>query len=283
MTDWSAIVYGRTAVADRWWRALPHGLTTRHWAAQAALDTVASGSGLIQPGSGPADGTAFTPRMVLARDRDGTLVGVACRARQLDTRLCQDRHGRDLYCFAGWFTADRFVREIPRLDELGPGPASWAGAVYRQYAEPVWTTPEHSLSVIASDPGPAPWQASLPRREADTGGDDVASGPLPALRTSPGHVLAFPASSSVRLWDLASRSGGPFMLTTGWQQAGHAPLDRITHLCAADLMSETALPAPAAPVRAPVSAAPSPETADEQPGMDKRARWASLLGAFRRS
>jgi len=245
---------------------------------------VASGSGLIQPGGGPADAAAFTPRTVLARGRDGTLVGIACRARQLDTRLCQDRHGRDLYCFVGWFTADRFVREIPRLDELGPGPASWASAVYRQYAEPVWTTPEHSLSVIASDPGPAPWQASLSRLEADTGGD-VASGPLPALRTSPGHVLAFPASSSVRLWDLASRSGGPFMLTTGWQQAGHAPLDRITHLCAADLMSEAALPAPA---QTPASSPPSPETVDKEtvdkrPGMDKRARWASLLGAFRRS
>jgi hypothetical protein len=241
MTQWSAIVYGRTFVADRWWRALPRGLSPAHWSAKVMLDTVAGGRGLIlQPGS-VEDKTVFTPRTVLARGPDGTLVGIACRARMLDPQMCTDPSGRELYSFVGWFAADARTREIPPLAELASATASWVGAAYREYTGPVWTSPGNRLEVIASDPGPAPWPGTTAGQPSG-----AASGSKSPLTGSSEFVFTRPAADAEFLWDLASQAAGPFVVATGWQQARHASLERITHLCADDVTKAAALRRPVA-------------------------------------
>jgi hypothetical protein len=237
MTEWSALVYGRTFVADRWWRALPQGLSQTHWSAKVMLDIVAGGKGLILQRGSAEDKTVFTPRVVLARGPDGTLVGMASRARQLDPQMCTDKSGRELYGFVGWFAADPLTREIPRQAELLSALARWAGAVYREYTGPVWTSPGNSLEVVASNPGSAPW----PEVTAQLPGD-VASGQPSLLTGSREEVLTWPEADAEPLWDLAVQAGGPFVLTTGWQEARHASLERITHLCAHDVTKATAVP-----------------------------------------
>jgi hypothetical protein len=246
VTEWAPVVYGRTLVADQWWRALPAGLHPGHWVARVVLDTVANGAGLARPRSGPGSEWLYAPRMTFARGAEGTLVGVACRARQLDENLCQDRHGRELYCFVGWFTADPAAAGIPPQAALAPGPESWAGATYREYAADVWGTPAAALSILESKRGRPPWEA------APAPAPPMPDGPVNLPRTldstSPGHVMVFRSADAAGLWTRANEAPGPFILVTGWRQARQAPLERITVLTADDVTKAEAVPRPSTPV-----------------------------------
>jgi hypothetical protein len=276
MSGWSAIVYGRTFVADRWWRALPRGLSPDHWAAKVMLDTVAGGRGLVLSRGSAKDEIVFTPRMLLARDKVGTLVGIACRVDQLDSETCQDEFGRDLYCFVGWFIDDPLTREIPHHAELAPVQGGWASAVYRRYTVPMWTTPEKELSITESDQGPAPWRVGTPLGPLDVPSDAPPGPSSPLAGTSRDYVLVWPKAHAASLWDLAVRKDGPFVLTTGWQQVRHARLKRITHLCADDVTKEAAVP------RSTAQITREPETASGQKSVLDTARQTDSITSLRR-
>lgn len=225
MSGWSPVVYGRTHVADKWWRALPTGITTSHWVADAVIDTVAGGAALVRYPDSP-DGVnnlvepENTPRFAFVRGTSGSLVGLACRARALSSELCQDQFGREIYCFVGWFTPDRKAADIPAAVDLIPA----ASQVYQQYSAPVWTTESTALTVQESAVGPAPWP--YPASRTEHGGE---------LRTVDKHVMVYPAAMADRLWRDGIESSGPFLLVTGWQEARQASLERITHLSAASV------------------------------------------------
>jgi hypothetical protein len=222
VSGWSPVIYGRTRVADKWWRALPVGITTGHWVADAAVDTVARGAALVGYPNSPDRPSSpvepeNTPRFAFVRKTGGSLVGLACRARLLSSELCQDQFGREIYCFVGWFTLDPKARDIPAPADLIPA----ASQVYQQYSAPVWTTEPTTLRVQESAVGPAPWPhpASHPEQGAE-------------LSTVDQRVMIYPAAMAQQLWCDGIGSSGPFVLVTGWQQARQASLERITHLSA---------------------------------------------------
>ncbi len=233
MSGWSPVVYGRTRAADIWWRALPAGIGTEHWVAAAVTDTVAGGAGLVRYRDDQDEMPENTPRFVLARDTDGTLIGLACRARALSSELCQDQFGREIYCFVGWFTADPRARDIPAIEDLFPAPGGWASQVYERYSAPVWTAEPLTLTIQRSAPDPA--LQPHPSGRPEGGGE---------LRALKGRVRVYPAVMADQLWGYGSESDGPFLLVTGWQLARQASLERITHLSAGDVTEPTTAPRP---------------------------------------
>src|SRR4051812_25107855 len=88
--QWAPIVFGRTARADLWWRAVPPDPTVRGWAEKVISDAV--GGGRIV-----ADG----PRFLLACVDDHWLVGVASWASEFNSELVVDDR-RPSSAFVGW-------------------------------------------------------------------------------------------------------------------------------------------------------------------------------------
>jgi hypothetical protein len=252
-------------VADIWWRALPAGIDAGHWVAAAVTDTVAGGIGLVRYRDERDEPPENSPRFVLARGADGTLVGLACRARALSSELCQDEFGREIYCFVGWFTPDPGTRDIPAMEDLFPVPGGWASQVYEQYSAPVWTAGPVTLAIQQSEPGPAPWPGPPGRPEH--------SGELHALER---HVRIYPAAMAGQLWGYGIESSGPFLLVAGWQLARQAPLERITHLGADDIAQPTTAARPL----------PRPEpddTARSKVGQDSRLAATPLARQYQAS
>jgi hypothetical protein len=253
MGTWSAVVYGRTSVADRWWRALPAGVSTGHWVAEAVLDTVAAGAALVRYDQDPGGPEEYSPRYALARRADGTLVGVACRARALSSELCQDKFSREIYCFVGWFTTDPAARGLPPQADLLPVPGGWMSQVYEQYTRPVWTADAEALEIQESAAGQAPWSASLLQQQEEegpplgllAGRPPAATGLLGATRAVRNQRVAlYPAAMASQAWHEGGTSNGPFFLVTGWQMVRHAPLERIPHICADDVTEATVIDRP---------------------------------------
>jgi hypothetical protein len=253
VSSWSPVVYGRTLHIDQWWRALPAGLSLGHWVTGTVLDTVGHGYSLVRYHKEADSPPEQTPRFALARGRDGTLVGLACRARAISADMCQDWKDRELYCFVGWFSPDPGTPELPTIADLRPVQGSWAGQVYRTYFEPVWKEPRGAtLTTQVSHAGPAPWRR-MPVSPSDDG--------TPLLAPD-GRVVVSPAAMADRLWRDGVGSPGPFFLVTGWQEARDASLARITHLCADDLTEPGTVSRP--PSTVPPNAVPSSPAGDDR-------------------
>lgn len=231
MSAWAPVIYGRTHQVDEWWRALPAGSSARGWLGEAVLAAVAGGNGLVRYRDEPGAPVKNTPRFILARGTGGTLVGLSCRARALSEELCQDRYGREIYCFTGWFTADQAASDIPALDEFTARPDSWAAAAYVRYSQPVWQAT--SVSVQETVPGAAPWAPS--RREPGL----REPGKADKLTVLAQQVRFHPSAMAAQLWRAGLETPWPFTLVVGWQVARHASLDQITHLCADDITEVT--------------------------------------------
>ncbi|WP_328708425.1 hypothetical protein [Microbispora hainanensis] len=300
MTMWTPVVYGRTHRADRWWRALPAGISPNGWIADAVNAAVAGGRGLRWPEAvseaagetSRPEGSRLEGRYLLARRvnggdgmnrANGVLMGVACYARALSQEMHTDEASRELYCFVGWWGTPQTPSDIPSFAALTENCERWAGDVYQTYFEQVWKEHPARVHTQESVPETAPWAQDDPVAdglvESPASAPEVTPPPLlgvgPAGFTSrKDEVLLYPASHAERLWDEGRRTKVPFTLVTGWDASAQALLRPVTHLCAADIHEPRTVPAPVIAQPPP----PSPKPGGRKPE-DKKPD-ADLLGQF---
>jgi hypothetical protein len=181
---------------------------------------------------------AGSPRFLLAQDARRRVVGVACPARELSERMHFDGR-RELSCFVGW-VADRPLAAMspwmagPALPDLRREYARWAAPVYQEVMGHVWDLPHSPFRE------PAVTEAAVPPWDT-TGGDvdyDLAE-PVPP----PGRGL-WPPATWPALWTAALTMTGPFTCVVGWEQAGLARREGVTHLGVTDAPPRVAPDAP---------------------------------------
>jgi hypothetical protein len=199
-----------------------------------------------------------SPRFVLAQNRVQRIVGVACRARQLNDQMCLDGQHRELSCFIGWMTsrpaeAGPGTADGPVFPELQASYAQWAKPVYDEVMGAVWELPSSPFRRPAvSHAAAAPW--------GQTVRDDLAE----RVPRPPGGL--WPPSAWPDLWAAALVTPDPFTCVLGWPQtmatAGEATAT-VTYLGAADAPRRDAPLAPSLTVlphqKAPL-AEPAPPT-----------------------
>ncbi|MFE7563901.1 hypothetical protein [Kitasatospora sp. NPDC057500] len=217
---WSAVVYGRTLRVDQWWRALPAGVDRQGAVGDAVRAAVAGGSRL-----------EYGPRFLLHRDVRGVLVGAACELGLISREMVQDRFGRPLYGFVGWYrpaSADTGGR-IPTLAELTEHLADWAGPVYTEWIAPTWEAEgREEAEPWTTRPVAAPWPERAP---GAAGGPAVPAAWRPAL---PAGTHLLPEADAHGVWAAAAAGPGRCVLVTGWRRRSDADADRLTHLTSAD-------------------------------------------------
>jgi hypothetical protein len=211
---WAPVVYGRTAVADMWWQAVPEGADDSGWLVGVVRAVFAGGSEL-----------KASPRFLLAQDLARRIVGVACRARDLSDRMYSDGQ-RELSCFVGWMTSRSAVAESgaqggPALTDLQERYAQWAAPVYEEVMSPVWDLPHSPFRRPAvTYPVTAPWDQTVRYVLSEA-----------APRPAEGF---WPAPAWPQVWAAALATADPFTCVTGWQHARSARRKDVTHLGAAD-------------------------------------------------
>ncbi|MFF7457138.1 hypothetical protein [Kitasatospora sp. NPDC008115] len=237
---WSAVVYGRTLRVDQWWRALPAGVDRQGPVGDAVRAAVAGGSRL-----------EYGPRFLLHRDIRGVLVGAACELGLISREMVQDRFGRPLYGFVGWYrpaSADTGGR-VPTLAELTGHLADWAGPVYTEWIAPTWeAVGREEAEPWTTRPVAAPWPERAP---GAAGGPAVPSAWRPAL---PAGTHLLPEADAHGVWAAAAAGPGRCVLVTGWRRRSDADADRLTHLTSADCQGYELLrpPPPPPPPTPPV-------------------------------
>ncbi|MEV6976042.1 hypothetical protein [Kitasatospora sp. NPDC093806] len=215
---WSAVVYGRTLQVDQWWRALPAG-ADRQGPLGDAVRAVVAGGNRLEHG----------PRFLLHRDGHGVLVGAACELGLISRTMVNDRFGRPLYGFVGWYRAAPTGGRIPGLAELADRLADWAGPVYRQWTEQTWTAVgRDEAEPRATRPAAVPWAEPL---RAGTAGPAAAPVWLPT-RSDGAHLL--PETAADELWSAAAAGTDRCVLVTGWRRRSDAEPAELTHLTSAD-------------------------------------------------
>lgn len=247
---WSPVVYGRTRHVDRWWRAIP-------------ADTTGAGA---SPGSswlaGPLHAVVqggrdltTAPRFLLARRDSRHLVGVACRAADLDPERCSDGV-RDLYCFVGWAGTG----EVPTLTRLQSCYREWAGAEYRRWVGADWGTSEAADPAPHRTPGGAPPWPDPDTRDAEP--DTDPPGNAPPAPEAPGRLVVWPEPDAGLLWHTVAAGVGDAVLVTGLQRINRNRLRDATHVASADAAERHLLgPAPdldarPAPIESPTAPTP---------------------------
>ncbi|MFE2111698.1 hypothetical protein ACFXAF_38385 [Kitasatospora sp. NPDC059463] len=204
------------------------------------------------------------PRFLLHRDDRGVLVGAACELDLISRVMVQDRFGRPLYGFVGWYrpASAGSGGRVPALAELAGHLADWAGPVYaewiaqtgeavgREEAEPRTTRavaapwPERAPLAAGAAPQPAVWRPALP---------------------AGCHLL--PEADAPGLWAAAAAGPGRCVLVTGWRRRADADADRLTHLTSADCHGyELLRPPPPPPPPRPVPPPPAPGRSGPAPG-----------------
>ncbi|MFB7470483.1 hypothetical protein [Kitasatospora sp. NPDC056184] len=239
---WSAVVYGRTLRVDQWWRALPAGVDRQGPVGDAVRAAVAGGSRL-----------EYGPRFLLHRDGRGVLVGAACELGLISREMVQDRFGRPLYGFVGWYrpASAGTGGRLPGLPELAHHLAGWAGPVYTEWIAPTWeAVGREDAEPRTTRPVAAPW----PDRPA--GAADPAPTP-PAWRPAhPAGSHLLPEADAPGLWAAAAAGPGRCVLVTGWRRRSDAEAGRLTHLTSADCHGYELLSPPP----------PPPPPPQQQPG-----------------
>lgn len=247
---WAPVVYARIRRVDSWWRALPaasgdvdHGGTGSPsagspWLAGPVLAVVQGGREL-----------AAGPRFLLARHGSRHLVGVACRAVDLEPAMASDGT-RDLYCFVGWVGTGA----VPPLALLRRSYPEWAGAEYRRWVGPDWdASPSEDRAPRSTTPGPPPWSDEWPQTEpeprvesgfrgdpASAAGAAVEAVALPPAPVSSGRVHVWPEHEAHLLWQAVA--AGPTdpthmvdaVLVTGLRVARRSRVRGLTHAASAD-------------------------------------------------
>jgi hypothetical protein len=245
---WAGVVYGRTYSADLWWRALPETVDRSGPEAAAVMAAVGGGRGLNR-----------SPRLVLTRGRAGMLLGVACTASRLSDMNSDGR--RPLFCFVGWFTADR-TAAVPGLDEVEAGWPQWARDEYERRMRWAWKehpsklrTPEPTLPEAPPWPDPRQGGPAVPHISREQA--------RAILSSAEGHVRVHPAGERAAVWQAAARYGRHVALVTGWASYHDAVLDGVTDVCADDVSGNQPLlvPVPEARPRGPHEVPTAPKAA----------------------
>jgi hypothetical protein len=274
---WKPVVFGRTHKVDEWWRAVPDELDRYGWLGAMVSAVVGGGHGLDR-----------RQRILLAHGRDGTLLGVACRAGQLHDTMSADEHGRPLFCFVGWWhpPVNTPVR-VPTAAQLREGSLQWTRPVYELWMGKDWE--QHAAKVRgphASTPVTPPW---LDVPAAPAAPPDVAAQPRSesdhTLTPAPaGHLRLHPATQADQVWAALSATPGEVALVVGWAEYRDGLAAAVTDLCADDVGagSPRTLPRPpaAAPARrdTPASvpylpvAGEEPPAGRERPSIEERYR-----------
>jgi hypothetical protein len=223
---WAPVVYGRTAVTDTWWQAMPENADDSGW-----LVTIV---GTVFAGGNQLD---VRPRFVLAQNRVQRIVGVACRARLLNDQMCLDGQHRELSCFIGWMTSRSAAPgpgavDGPVFAELQTSYAQWAKPVYDEVMGAVWELPYSPFRRPAvSHAAAAPW--------GETVRDDLTE----HVPRPPSGL--WPPSTWPNLWAAALVTPDPFTCVLGWQQAMPAAIEAtVTYLGTADAPQRDAPLAP---------------------------------------
>jgi hypothetical protein len=212
--SWAPVVYGRTAVADTWWQAIPEGADDSGWLVGVVRAVFAGGSELDA-----------SPRFLLAQDSAHRIVGIACRARDLSVRMCSDG-GRELSCFVGWMTSRSAVAESgalegPTFADLQQRYVQWAAPVYEEVMSPVWDLPHSPFRrPAATYPVAPPW-------------DGTVYYGIAKYVPRPAEGL-WPVPTWPHVWAAALVTAEPFTCVVGWQHARSARGEDVTHLGAAD-------------------------------------------------
>ena len=229
---WASVVYGRTYSADLWWRALPEGVDRAGPEAVAVMAAVGGGRGLNR-----------SPRLVLARLRTGTLLGVACQARQLGTDMDSDGR-RPLFCFVGWFAAGLPTATVPELAQLEAAGMLWARDEYERRMRGAWTAhPSKLRTAEVTRPEEPPWSPpGTGSYQAPAVAAEVARA---ILRPARGQVRVHPSAERAVVWRAVARYGLDITLVTGWASHKDAVLDGVTDICADDVSTEPPLLVPA--------------------------------------
>jgi ADP-ribose pyrophosphatase YjhB (NUDIX family) len=206
---WAPIVYGRTLVADTWWRALPIGLSRNGWLADLVTSVVAGGDQLDRP------------RFLLARHDQYWVTGVACLARELSQQYGSDGR-RPLYTFVGWTTPETEATP-PALADLENHYVDWAAPPYQKWVGLDWRT-HQSLArephqTVATAP---PWP---------TAEEPIATA---EFTPTPEGIAIWPAGDRHEVWERGRRTRSPFVLAVGWDLTRNVPRSTITHATAAD-------------------------------------------------
>ncbi|MFB6892481.1 hypothetical protein ACFCX4_24580, partial [Kitasatospora sp. NPDC056327] len=248
---WSAVVYGRTLRVDQWWRALPAGVDRQGPVGDAVRAAVSGGNRL-------EDG----PRPLLHRDVHGVLVGAACDLGLISRTMVQDRFGRPLYGFVGWYRAASAgpAGRIPGLAELTGHLAAWAGPVYAEWTALTWeAVGREEAEPRATRPVAAPWPERAPG--AASGAASGAAVPPPAedvwRPAHPAGTHLLPEADAPGAWAAAAAGEDRCVLVTGWRRRSDADTDRLTHLTSADCRGYELLrpPPPVVPPPRPAPAA----------------------------
>jgi len=226
---WAGVVYGRTYSADLWWRALPEAVDRGGPEAAAVMAAVGGGRGLSR-----------SPRLVLTRGRAGMLLGVACPASLLSDMNSDGR--RPLFCFVGWFTADR-AAAVPGLDEVEAGWPQWARDEYERRMR--WAWKEHASKLRTPEPThPEPPLWPDPRQRGPAVPYVSRQQARNILSWAEGQVRVHPAAQRAAVWQAAARYGRDVALVTGWASYHEAVLDGVTDVCADDVSGNQPLLVP---------------------------------------
>ncbi|MFE6871510.1 hypothetical protein ACFVFS_33785 [Kitasatospora sp. NPDC057692] len=239
---WSAVVYGRTLRVDQWWRALPAGVDRQGPVGDAVRAAVAGGSRL-----------EYGPRFLLHRDGRGVLVGAACELGLISREMVQDRFGRPLYGFVGWYrsAAAGPGGRLPGLGELAEHLVGWAGPVYTEWIAPTWeAVGREEAEPRTTRPVAAPW----PDRPG--GAADPAPKPPVWRPAHPAGSHLLPEADAPGLWAAAAAGPGRCVLVTGWRRRSDAEAGRLTHLTSADCHGYELLSPPPPPPPAPPQGGP---------------------------
>ncbi|MGH3992705.1 MAG: hypothetical protein ACRDSN_09625, partial [Pseudonocardiaceae bacterium] len=261
-SGWAEVVYGRTFTADFWWRAVPSWADRHGWLGTVIRSVLGGGHGL-----------GDQPRFVLARGTAGTLVGVACRARELSDSMHTDGQ-RPLFCFVGWLhpATERPV-DVPSIAALEERFVVWAAPVYARWMAPVWQMhPSRLREPAVSTPERPPW--------VEPGSLGMPAG----LSAQPGWVRLHPPERRSEVWAAAAGSTGEVGVVTGWGSYRDGVADAVTDACAADVGPDTPVvvelprpkprPVEPAPRRAatPVLEPPTRKPRPPRPAPDDRQR-----------
>jgi hypothetical protein len=209
---WAPIVHARTKFVDKWWRAMPPQMMGRSGPEVRVLDATLGDDGVR------------APRLVLARLKSGTLLGVACHAEQISKDMGSDG-GRPVPCFIGWLCADPRVA-VPQLDAMESGWTTWAAAEYARWMRDVWLADENRVGKTdeTTELRP-PWELTGPPPQAFVGDRQEFEEP------SPEGVRVYSAADAARVWRGIDRYGVNATVVTGWSKV-HTALQRgLTHAC----------------------------------------------------
>jgi len=230
---WSPIVYGRTARADSWWRAVPTGLPHQDWLGMLVSAIISGGDRLDQP------------RFLLARLNGYWVTGVACMAAELSDEFASDGRRR-LYTFVGWSAPVDVGGMPPDLDDLRGSYHEWAAPLYREWVGLDWGKhASQAREPHETAPAAPPWPQSAQTGEADGAADldgTSPAGPRP-LSATPGEIELWPAADEERLWEAGLRSRHAFVLTVGWAGVHYVPRSTLTHAAVDGLTAPEQVPA----------------------------------------